>query len=212
MMKTDDFITMLAKDGTVRRRPFLVTWSPVAVAMVLSAVLMAVTLGVRPHLEQWAGAPLFWLKCGFVAALAAAGLRAVRIAAIPGARFGTLPWLLAAPVVLMAIAAVATLLATDTGARAQQFWGSTWRTCPLLIALLALPIFAALLHVMRGLAPTRPRLAGAMAGFAAGATAALLYCLHCPELAPSFVAFWYLLGMLIPTAAGALAGRAVLAW
>lgn len=211
-MKTDDFIAMLAKDGAVRRRPPLVTWSPVAIAVVLSAVLMAATLGVRPHLEQWAGAPLFWLKCGFVAALAAVGLRAARTAAIPGARFGGLPWLLAAAMALMAAAAAATLLGADTGARAQQFWGSTWRTCPFLIAFLSLPIFAAMLNVMRGLAPTRPRLAGAIAGFAAGSTAALLYCLHCPELAPSFVAFWYLLGILIPTAAGALIGRAVLAW
>jgi hypothetical protein len=178
----------------------------------LSAVLMALTLGVRPHMEQWAGAPLFWLKCGFVAALAAAGLRAARIAAIPGARFRGLPWQLAAPVVLMAIAAAATLAGAETGERAQQFWGSTWRTCPFLITLLALPIFAALLHVMRGLAPTRLRLAGAAAGFAAGATAALLYCLHCPELAPTFVLSWYLIGMLIPTVAGALLGRAMLAW
>lgn len=211
-MKTDDFIAILAKDSIVHRRPPLVAWLPVAMAVVLSAVLMAAMLGVRPHLEEWAGAPLFWLKCGFAATLAAVGLRAASIAAIPAARFGSLPWLLAAALVLMAAAAAATLLGTETGARAQQFWGSTWRTCPFLIALLALPIFAAVLNMMRGLAPTRLRLAGAIAGFAAGATAALLYCLHCPELAPSFVAFWYLLGILIPTAAGALLGRVVLAW
>jgi hypothetical protein len=82
----------------------------------------------------------------------------------------------------------------------------------LLIALLSMPLFIAALRVMRGLAPTRLRLAGAAAGFAAGATAALVYCLHCPEMSPVFVGFWYLLGMLIPTALGALIGPRVLAW
>ncbi|HWT72548.1 MAG TPA: NrsF family protein, partial [Oxalicibacterium sp.] len=38
------------------------------------------------------------------------------------------------------------------------------------------------------------------------------YCLHCPELAAPFVGFWYVLGMLIPTAAGALLGPRVLRW
>ena len=50
------------------------------------------------------------------------------------------------------------------------------------------------------------------AGFAAGATAALVYCLHCPEQAAPFLGVWYLLGMLIPTATGALLGDKLLRW
>jgi hypothetical protein len=39
-----------------------------------------------------------------------------------------------------------------------------------------------------------------------------VYCLHCPEMSPAFVGFWYLLGMLVPTAMGAVLGPRVLAW
>jgi hypothetical protein len=65
---------------------------------------------------------------------------------------------------------------------------------------------------MKGLAPTRLRLAGAAAGLLAGTTGALVYCLHCPELEAPFLGFWYLLGMLIPTAVGALLGSRLLRW
>ena len=36
--------------------------------------------------------------------------------------------------------------------------------------------------------------------------------LHCPEMAAPFVAVWYLLGMLIPAAVGALIGKRLLRW
>jgi RNA polymerase sigma-70 factor (ECF subfamily) len=54
--------------------------------------------------------------------------------------------------------------------------------------------------------------AGAVAGLLSGAVGALIYCLHCPELAAPFIGFWYLLGILIPTAAGALFGPRLLRW
>ena len=78
--------------------------------------------------------------------------------------------------------------------------------------MLSLPLLAAALHILRGRAPTRLRLAGAAAGFAAGGAAAVVYCLHCPEMSPAFVGFWYLLGVLIPTALGAALGPRALAW
>ena len=55
-------------------------------------------------------------------------------------------------------------------------------------------------------------MAGAAAGLLAGATGALAYALHCQEMEAPFLAIWYLLGMLIPAALGALAGRWLLRW
>jgi hypothetical protein len=46
----------------------------------------------------------------------------------------------------------------------------------------------------------------------AGATGALVYTLHCPELAAPFLAVWYLLGMLVPAAVGLLLGSRLLRW
>jgi hypothetical protein len=90
--------------------------------------------------------------------------------------------------------------------------GHTWKVCSPLILLLAVPIYAFLIAAIRKLAPTRPALTGAAAGFAAGALGATLYGLHCPEQAAAFVATWYTLGIGAATALGALAGRRLLRW
>lgn len=213
-MKTDDLIDMLASgpDVGVAARPARASLLPLCAGLLASTFIMLAVLGLRPDLGQAEMLPAFWLKLGFSAALAWAGWLAARRLSAPGARTAWLPLCLGAPVLLIWCAAGLALLQAAPAARAELFWGSTWRYCPLLITLMALPVFAAALRVMRGLAPTRLRLAGAAAGLASGAAAAAVYCLHCPEMSAVFVGFWYLLGMLIPAALGALIGPRVLAW
>lgn len=213
-MKTDDLITMLSTgpdvDLTARslRGNVLLLLAGVAA----SFVLMLVLLGVRHDLLQAAAVPAFWLKVIFALALAWAGGLAANRLAIPGASMGMAPTYLGVPlVVVWGIACVMLWDATPAEAGA-LFWGSTWRVCPLLIALLSLPIFVAAMRAMRELAPTRLRLAGAAAGFASGASATAVYCLHCPEMSPVFVGSWYMAGMMIPTVLGALTGPKALAW
>jgi hypothetical protein len=46
----------------------------------------------------------------------------------------------------------------------------------------------------------------------AGGAGAAVYALHCPELQAPFLAVWYVLGMAIPVAAGALLGPRLLRW
>jgi hypothetical protein len=96
--------------------------------------------------------------------------------------------------------------------RAGLLWGSTWRTCVFSISLMAAPFFCAAILSLRSLAPTRARLTGAVAGATAGAAGAAVYALHCPELGAPFVAVWYVLGIALPAAVGALAGRRLLRW
>lgn len=98
----------------------------------------------------------------------------------------------------------------DAAQHAGLFFGETSDSCPLLIAMLSVPAFVAVVWAMRGLAPTRLRLAGGAAGLLSGAVGALVYCLHCPESAIPFIAFWYPLGMLIPTAVGVPLGPRLL--
>nr|WP_315213211.1 DUF1109 domain-containing protein [uncultured Duganella sp.] len=213
-MKTDDLITMLSNgpDVALAARPVRATALPLFAGLLASAALMVAILGLRPDLGLELTWPAFWLKLVFSLALAGAGGLAVKRLAAPGASTRALPLFVAGPVLaLWAVAAVALWLAAPD-LRADLFWGSTWRYCPLLIAVLSLPLLAAALHILRGRAPTRLRLAGAAAGFAAGGAAAVVYCLHCPEMSPVFVGFWYLLGILIPTALGAALGPRALAW
>ncbi len=101
------------------------------------------------------------------------------------------------------------LIDAEPPARAGLVLGRTWAACLFSIALLSIPAFIAHLWAMKGLAPTRLRLAGAAAGFASGA---LVFTLRCPELAAPFLGIWYVMGMLIPTAVGALIGPRVLRW
>lgn len=213
-MKTDDLIEMLATgpDVAVTRVPLARNVGMLLGALLLSGFVMAVTIGVRDDLAQEAMLPAFWLKVVFSVALAGAGWLATRRLSAPGARINALPLLVATPVILIWLVAGASLAQAAPETRADLYWGSTWRYCPLLITLMSLPVFAATLTIMRQLAPTRLRLAGAAAGLASGGAAAAVYCLHCPELSAAFVGVWYLLGMLVPTAAGALLGPRVLAW
>lgn len=213
-MKTDAWIDVLAAQvapvdpRAPRRRLALAA----ALGLMLALPLVLWRLGVNPDLASDLRLPVAWLKWGFVAACVAAGGWLVARSARPGSR--TLPALgaLGAALLLLWSVAALQLAAAPAAERAGLLLGSSWRTCPVSIALLSLPALALLLAAVRTLAPTRPAAAGAAAGLLAGAVATLGYLLHCPELAAPFVATWYVLGMLVPAALGALLGPRVLRW
>jgi hypothetical protein len=213
-MRTEELITMLATgEGAVATRTGGSRYSTaLACGASVAALMMATLLGVRPDLAAAMLLPMFWVKLGFTACLTVLAVTtAVRLSR-PGLRPGWVALALAAPIAVMwALAAIA-LLNAGPAQRAELFFGSTWTSCPILIALLSVPLFVAVLWAMKGLAPTRLRLAGASAGLAAGTGAALIYCLHCPELAAPFIGVWYVAGMLIPAAAGALLAPRFLRW
>lgn len=213
-MKTNDLIDMLATGPDVTAPPLPLRRNAllVACAVLVSTVLMMLFLGIRQDLAEVALQPAFWLKIAFVAALVWAGRIATARLSSPGAPLAMLPVLIATPLLIMFLVAALILIDAAPDQRAQLFWGDTWRSCALLIAALSLPMFAALLKVMRDLAPTRLRWSGAAAGFTAGACAATVYSLHCPEIDAPFLGCWYLVGMLIPAAIGALIGPRVLRW
>jgi hypothetical protein len=119
---------------------------------------------------------------------------------------------MAAPVLMLWLLAVSVWLAAAPTQRAELIFGATWKTCPFNIALISVPLFAATLWVVKGLAPTRLALGGAGAGLLAGALSALVYALHCPESTAPFIAIWYSLGIAIPALAGALLGPRILRW
>lgn len=213
-MRTDDLVTMLSTgavavepNAAARRFGGAFGWGVLG-----AGLLMAMFLGVRADLAAVALLPMFWVKLAFVACLAAASLLAVLRLSRPGLRLGWVPGALAAPVLAMWVLAGSSLMRADPARRVQLFFGETWTSCPLLVAMLSAPAFVAVLWAMRGLAPTRLRLAGSASGLVSGATGALVYSLHCPELEAPFLGFWYLVGMLIPTAVGALLGPRLLRW
>jgi len=213
-MKTEDLIGLLAA-GETRVAPHLVR-QRFAVAMgwsiPLAALVMVSVYGLRADLVQALSGTVFWMKLAFAGALALfAGLATDRLGR-PGMRVAGVWAGLAAPVVLLWLAAAAALLGADPAERADLVFGSSWRSCPFNIALISLPLFAAMLWFVRGMAPTEPALAGAGAGLLSGAIATLIYALHCPESSVTFVGIWYVLGIAIPTLAGAALGPKLLRW
>jgi hypothetical protein len=104
------------------------------------------------------------------------------------------------------------LIHTPSSEWLAMWLGQSWSMCPWLVFGFAMPIFIGLLWSFRRLAPTRLRAAGAAAGLAAGAFAATVYCLHCPEVSAIFVLTWYTLGILLAASFGALVGPRLLRW
>lgn len=213
-MKTDDLISMLAAgdsrvEGPAAGQRYAMACSLGALA---AGVMMLVLLQPRHDLLQAMLLPMFWVKAGFVLSLAGASLLAVLRLSRPGASLAGVTPLLALPVLAIWVVAAYVLIDSAPVERASLFFGDTWMVCPLLIALLSVPVYFAVFKVMQGMAPPRPRAAGFAAGLLAGAIAAAVYCLHCPEMGAPFIGFWYLLGMLVPALFGAWQGNTRLRW
>jgi len=213
-VKTEELVTLLANgagavvpDEAARRYAIALGWGAFG-----ATLLMAIVLGVRPDLNEATRLPMFWVKLAFPATLAMGGLIAASRLAHPGASLGRVPLALVAPVLAMWFLAALALLRAAPPEREELLFGGTWNSCPFYIAALSVPVFVAALWAMKGLAPTRPALAGAASGLLAGALGALIYALHCPEMAAPFLGIWYLAGMLIPAAIGAVVGPLLLRW
>ena len=213
-MNTDDLITSLSADvphvgtGAVGWR--LV--GGVAAGMAASTLLIMATLGIRPDLWPTMHGATFWMKWGYTMSLAVVAIYATDRLARPDPGSLRRLWLIAVPVLGLAAIGVGELIRTPRSEWLAMWLGHTWSKCPWLVLLLAVPIFIGLLWSFRRLAPTRLRAAGAVAGLAAGAFSATVYCLHCPEVSAIFVLTWYSLGILLAASIGALVGPRFLRW
>jgi len=213
-MRTDELVAMLATGaGPVRRHQAVRRYVIALVSGALgAALLMDVLLGPRHDFAAAVLQPMFWVKIAFVISFALASLLAAARLSRPGLSLAWVPGALAAPVLAIWLLAAFVLVRADAAQRKLLFFGETWNSCPWLIAILSVPVFIAVVWAMKGLAPTRLRLAGAAAGLLSGAIGTMVYTVHCRELDAPFIGFWYLLGMLIPAAAGALLGPRLLRW
>lgn len=213
-MKTDQLISMLAAGaGPVQSRAWIrLPVMATALGMGFSLLLVVALLGLRPDIAQAVYLPMFWVKLMFPLALALAAFVATSRLSRPGVSLGHAGWMLAAPVATIWALGAVVLFRADAGAREELVFGETWLECIFFVTALAMPAFIALMAALRRLAPTRPALAGAMAGLLSGGIAAFAYALHCPELHAPFIGIWYLIGMAIPALVGALAGTRFLRW
>ena len=213
-MKTEELVSLLAAGVepidpslTARRCGLALTGG-----LIGALILCCGLLGLSPRLSHEIVEPMFWIREAYCAALAFLGFIAVTRLARPGRRLGFVTAGVVCVLFLMWALASLDLLAAPSGQHARMILGSTAAVCPFLIAMVSAPLFVAYVWTLRSLAPTRLSCAGAGGGFAAGSLGALVYSLHCPELAAPFIGIWYLLGISIPAAIGAALGPRLLRW
>jgi hypothetical protein len=212
-METEELIHALVADNEAEGPP---VGRQIAIALALgfalSAFLFLVTLGPRPDIMEALATPRFVLKIVESLLLAAAAAPLLIKLSRPGEEMrGARLALLVAPA-LLAATVVAELLLIAPQDWATRLVGTNSMVCLPSIPFLSLPLLVAALYVQGRLAPTRPALAGAVAGLFASGLGAALYALHCPDDSPLFVATWYSIAIAAVSFVGARAGRRFLRW
>ena len=213
-MKTDDLVAMLATGATAA--PRRAAGRRLALALIaglpLSFAILFTEYGLRRDLVQAMFWPMFWVKVLFPLCIAGAAFVVAQRLARPGVQVRS-AWIgIAVPVLAVWVMAALAWFNAPAEERMPLLMGESWRVCALSIGLMALPVFAAALLALKGLAPTRPGLAGAAAGALAGGVGAAVYALHCMELTAPFLAVWYVSGIALPVLVGAVLGPRLLRW
>lgn len=211
-MKTTDLIDMMAQEGQAEVRSMRALPRNVVAAILVSSVLLVLFWGIRPDLSTVIVEPLVLIKYLLPALTAAPCLWFASKARHPDNSLNG-----ALRCMLLPLAAVIALVASALFGLPSEAWlstikGETLFACLQSIPMLATPILAVLLWVMRSGASSQPALAGAMAGLASGCLAATVYALHCYEDNPAFYGLWYTAAIVLMGVIGQLLGKRALKW
>ena len=211
-MDTERLIQTLAADGGPPAASMSRVWLVATVAsIVVAAIVFFIAIGPRPDIAAAAETPRFLFKFVVTLALLATAFAALKSLARPDASIRSLPMLLVAPGLLL-IAVGAEMMAVPADQLRDRWIGSNSLLCMTFIPLIGIGPLVAFLFAVRHGAPTRPSLAGAVAGLVAGGLAATFYAAHCTDDSPLFVATWYPIAIAMLAIAGAVAGRLFVRW
>jgi len=213
-MKTNDLIAVLANGvAPIERRGLGKRFgAALLLGAAMSMLLTAWVYGIRPDFAQAVGTPIFWAKEAFAIALGCGALWLTVRLSRPGRAMGWAGAAVAAPLVAVVAATIAILGAASPEQRVELLVVNHWWACALNVAWLSIPSFLLVLGEIRALAPTRLRLAGMSAGLLAGAIGCLAFSLRCDRIGVPSWSEWYVLGIFIPAAVGALIGPKMLRW
>lgn len=209
-MDTDQLIRTLAADNT-RARPvgFVLALALLAAAPV-SLLMFFAELGVRPDVMIAMRNPFFDLKFAVTLALATSAILVSLHLSRPEASMQGWGWLFMIPAGLLVAGISGEMMMPQRLPMMTRLVGQNSRICMTAIPAMSLPLLVAALIGLRHGAPTKPALAGALAGLLSAGLAATFYASHCTDNSPLFVATWYTIATALVTAIGALAGSKVL--
>jgi len=210
-MDTDQLIRTLAIDNAQRAQPVgIIMALALMAATPVSTAIFLLGLGLRPDIWLAVRNPFFDLKFVVTTALAIPALVISVHLSRPEASLQGWGWLLIAPLVVLAGGIMAEMMLPQRAPMMTRLVGHNSMLCVSAIPVLSLPILAAALLGLRHGAPSRPAVAGAIAGLVSAGLAATLYASHCVDDSPLFVATWYTMAALIVAGLGALIGARVL--
>ncbi|UDL88186.1 NrsF family protein [Mesorhizobium sp. PAMC28654] len=212
-MRTDDLIKALDADVRNKAMPLRSAWwmAAGAAALIAAAVFM-LTIGPRPDFMAAAHTMRFLSKFVFTAVLAVSAFVLIRALSVPGAATGRAAMGMIAAPLLVAVAVILELFAVPSADWGTRLVGTNMYICMTFIPLIGIGPLAVFLWMLRYGAPTRPVLAGAVAGLLAGGLAATFYAAHCFDDSPLFVATWYTIAIGALAVLGALGGRFFVRW
>jgi hypothetical protein len=210
-VETEQLIRSLAADNAHHARPVrsvlalaLLAAAPFSVAMFLAG------LGVRPDIMTAMHNPFFGLKFVVTLALATTAIVVSLHLSRPEASLKGWAWLLLIPLGILATGIASEMMMPQRVPMMTRLIGNNARVCVTAIPLISMPLLAGALIGLRHGAPTRPAVAGAIAGLLSAGLAATLYASHCTDDSPLFVVTWYTIATGLVAAIGALAGSKVL--
>ena len=212
-MQTNDLINALKADAAKQAMPLgHAWWVAIAAATIIAAAVFVVLIGPRPYFAVAAHTLRFLFKFVVTLVLTAVAFALLRVLSRPGSDVrGAARWLILTPI-LLGTAVAAELFAVPSDQLVTVWWGSNVYVCLTFIPLIGLGPLAVFLAALRHGAPTRPRVAGAVAGLLAGGIAATFYAAHCTDDSPLFVATWYSIAIAGLVVLGAICGRRVARW
>jgi hypothetical protein len=212
-MKTNDLIAAITADQEPDASPVERT---IVVATLIGAVVTGavflLSLGWRPDIGMAIGTIRFPFKFVVTLAVLMTAASVVVKLARPGDPSGRqIRRLWAGPALILAGVAVE-LLALPPSEWLDRLLGTNALLCMTMIPLLSIAPLAGLLFALKRGAPTRPALAGAIAGLLSASIGATLYAAHCVDDSPLFVVVWYSLAMGVVTLVAARLGARLLRW
>jgi hypothetical protein len=210
-MDTDQLIRTLAADNVGRAQSVGVALTLALLAAApLSIAMFFMMLGVRSDVMTAMHNPFFDLKFVVTLSLAVSAIIVSLHLSRPEALLRGWALLLLIPAGILAAGIGSEMMLPQRLPMMTRLVGHNWRVCMTAIPLMSMPLLAGALIGLRHGAPSRPAVAGAIAGMMSAGLAATLYASHCTDDSPLFVITWYSIGTAAVAAIGALAGSRVL--
>lgn len=212
-METNDLINALRADSAKQAMPLAYAWwMAIIAATIVAAGAFFVLIGPRADFAVAAHTARFLFKFVVTLALVVVAFALLRALSRPGSDVRRVAHRLVLMPILLGTAVMAELFAVPSDRLATVWWGSNVYVCLTFIPLIGVGPLAVFLTALRHGAPTRPSLAGAVAGLLAGGIAATFYAAHCTDDSPLFVTTWYSVAIAGLVALGAICGGRVARW